>query len=297
MYISVTLTLKKRLEQVLKEAGVEKPTTIAKLTIEGTMIYDDFRYIHRNMRKTLKELDLSATSVSIIYSKALIYCVGLTTVTFPMSVTQIENNAFSGCKGLTSITIPASVKTIKNRAFADCTGLVTVTIPASVTTIALNAFINCLAHFTVDPNNPLYRSIDGKLEFSEEHLQLIAREEGEEISSEIRTQFQTSEQELIKQDRIRKLQVNSAEEWVKNLMTNSNYPYKIFRVNDIKLLLIVKISGKQQLEIPVYFKSFQKSIPQILETIQQYENVINNSQIKVLVQNSSPNDHEWLNKS
>jgi len=96
----------------------------------------------------------------------------------------------------------------------------------------------------------------------------------------------------IKQDRIRKLQADSAEEWIKNLMDSSGYPYKIANENN-KLLLFVKINEEQYLEIPVYYESFQETVPQILETIQQVKNI----KIRVLVKNSSPGGHsQWLNE-
>ena len=100
--------------------------------------------------------------------------------------------------------------------------------------------------------------------------------------------------EKIKQDRVNALQFQSAEEWVKNVMKESANPYKIEK-DDIKLVLSVKITGNQHLEIPVYYKSFQKIVPQILESIQQYENTVKNSKIRVLVKNSSTDHAQWIN--
>ena len=62
-------------------------------------------------------------------------CTGLTSVTIPDSVTNIEYRAFSGCTGLTSITIPDSVTSIGSYAFSGCTGLTSITIPDSVTSV------------------------------------------------------------------------------------------------------------------------------------------------------------------
>jgi len=313
MNLSVTLTPNIWLDQAWKEAGVEDPATVTKLTVAGTMKPVDFWCIRKYMHKTLKELDMGGVLDSII-SEAFYDCSGLISVTIPAATTIIENNAFSGCSSLASITfpdfvddsndfisftVPPLVTEIGNFAFNGCSALKSVYIHESVKFIGNYAFENCPARFTVHPNNPMYRSIDGKLEYSEEHLKLIAWEEEEEISREIRRKIRRKDQrsELIKQERIRKMQINSAEEWVKSLMTNSNYLYKIVKGHENKLLLHVKIDGQQHLEIPIYYKSFQKIVPKLMETILKYENFIKNSQIRALVKNSLPNDHEWLNNS
>ncbi len=74
-------------------------------------------------------------------------CIGLTSVTIPDSVTEIESErfkgAFSGCTGLTTITIPNSVTTIGNYTFSGCIGLTSITIPDSVTEIKEGAFQGC----------------------------------------------------------------------------------------------------------------------------------------------------------
>ena len=55
-------------------------------------------------------------------------CAGLTSITFPDSLTSIGYSAFSGCTGLTSLTIPASVTRIGYYAFYGCTGLTSITV-------------------------------------------------------------------------------------------------------------------------------------------------------------------------
>ena len=47
-------------------------------------------------------------------------------VTFPSTLTNIDERAFQGCTNLTTVKIPAGMLTIKNHVFADCTGLQTV---------------------------------------------------------------------------------------------------------------------------------------------------------------------------
>ena len=78
-----------------------------------------------------------------IGSKAFSYCIGLTEVTIPNSVTAIGDEAFSHCTSLTEVTIPNSVTAIGSGAFEDCTELKTVTIGNSVTTIGDGAFSRC----------------------------------------------------------------------------------------------------------------------------------------------------------
>ena len=53
----------------------------------------------------------------------MFYDIGITSVTFPLSLTSIGRSAFSNCSGLTSISLPSSLKAIGNSAFRDCSGL------------------------------------------------------------------------------------------------------------------------------------------------------------------------------
>ena len=67
---------------------------------------------------------------------------GITSITFPNTITAIGDNAFPQCQFLTSITIPASVLTIGNNAFQSSRSLVSI---------------------DVDSANPNYSSNDGVL--------------------------------------------------------------------------------------------------------------------------------------
>jgi hypothetical protein len=70
-------------------------------------------------------------------------CIGLTSITIPDSVTEINGTAFWGCTGLTSIIIPSSVTSIGQHAFWGCTGLTSIIIPSSVISIGQGAFSGC----------------------------------------------------------------------------------------------------------------------------------------------------------
>ena len=195
--ISVTLTPELRLEQAIKKAGIENPAQIESLAIAGKINYSDWQYIHENMTKTLRDLDLSnslfenetffglhfgsrspfvdftalsSVTVSNLYNEiepnTFSRCTGLVSVTIPNSVTKIGQWAFFNCSDLSSIAIPDSVTEIGDRVFKGCTSLTSVCIPFSVTGIGDKAFENCPAYITVHPDNPVYTSKNGKIVFN-----------------------------------------------------------------------------------------------------------------------------------
>ena len=69
-------------------------------------------------------------------------CRKITSVVIPKSVTYIGEAAFRDT-GLTSVSIPDGVTDIEEKTFIGCTDLKTVTIPGSVRTIGDRAFKNC----------------------------------------------------------------------------------------------------------------------------------------------------------
>ena len=56
---------------------------------------------------------------------------------------EIGYDAFYGCSGLTSLTLPAGITEIDDCAFYDCSGLTSLTLPAGITEISKGAFWNC----------------------------------------------------------------------------------------------------------------------------------------------------------
>jgi hypothetical protein len=104
-------------------------------------------------------------SVVEIGIQAFNACSGLSSVTFPDSIKAIGYWAFAGCSGFTSVVIPDSVTVIKKFTFENCSGLTSVFIPDSVTSIEKCTFSGCtaLTDITVHPDNPVYRSENGKL--------------------------------------------------------------------------------------------------------------------------------------
>ena len=110
-------------------------------------------------------------SVTSIGEWAFSDCSGLTSVTIPNSVTSIGEWAFYNCSALTSVTFPNSVTSIGECAFYDCSGLTSVTIPNSVTSIGEWAFYNCSRLTSVTIGNSL-TSI-GKHAFDCENLTTV----------------------------------------------------------------------------------------------------------------------------
>ena len=105
----------------------------------------------------------------VLYNKqqdTLITCPAKkSSVSIPSSVKVIGSGAFSSCSSLSSIIIPNGVTEIGSSAFVSCTSLKSITIPSSVTKIYSSAFSICtgLTEINVDPNNPIYCSVDGVL--------------------------------------------------------------------------------------------------------------------------------------
>ena len=88
------------------------------------------------------------------------------------------------------------------------------------------------------------------------------------------------EDEKIKKERINTMQIGSTETWISNLMIDTTYPYKLKKSIGSRLTLCVKMTDREQIQIPILKKSFQKTIPQILETIKQYKDFIKKSKTK-----------------
>ncbi len=68
---------------------------------------------------------------------------GLKSVTFPRSVSKINDNAFRYCNNIESVTIPNGVTHIGRYAFADCSKLQSVKLPDSVVSVGEKAFYRC----------------------------------------------------------------------------------------------------------------------------------------------------------
>ena len=144
------------------DAG-QRPINVTKLTVTGTLNYDDFTCMRETMT-SLVDVDLFGITntsgvnfenksnlvkillpenLTYIGRSAFSYCSSLTSITIPNSVTSIGIYAFCFCRSLTSITIPNSITSIGDYAFYYCGSLTSITIGNSVTSIGELAFYNC----------------------------------------------------------------------------------------------------------------------------------------------------------
>jgi len=113
-------------------------STVAHILKKSTATTGNISRVYANC---IKRVELGA-SVSV-GTYAFYYCVSLSSITIPNSVTSIGTYAFYYCVSLTSITIPDGVTSISNNMFSNCNSLPSITIPNSVTSIGTNAFNNC----------------------------------------------------------------------------------------------------------------------------------------------------------
>ena len=314
---NVTIRLSKDTEvkQALKYAGVYDPASVKKLTVTGVFSSGHFHDVLKQMGQTLQELDLNDAS----FDKHNWYtnrrdCPALVSIVLPASVSDLYPDMFSHLTGLNSIfvhhdnqdfvtetgilfskdktklvrfptgrkgayTVPDTVVEIGDYAFSGCAGLTSATIPDSVVTLGYYAFHNCTGLTSVDmPKSLKYKKNK-------------VFENCKNLPYYIETQ-----NNLIKQGKIKQLQKTSALDWVDNLMKNSKYPYKIEKKHETKLHLSVKINEKVKLEIPVYFRNFQQIIPQLMDTIARYEACIKESEITVFIEDVTYDNRYWKNK-
>jgi hypothetical protein len=85
------------------------------------------------------------TSVSLIKSWAFADCCSLADIKIPDSVKTIEKFAFTGCQELTSVLLPNDITRIADGTFSSCRALNSVTIPPSVSSLGTAAFNGCAA--------------------------------------------------------------------------------------------------------------------------------------------------------
>ena len=101
----------------------------------------------------LLEIELSPENPSfkavkgVLYSKDmkhLVTCLGgVSSVTIPVGVTDIDNHAFRCCRNLKSVAIPPSVKKIGRDAFCGAVALESINIPSSIESIEGSTFWCC----------------------------------------------------------------------------------------------------------------------------------------------------------
>lgn len=126
----------------------------------------------------LNDLAIPST-VKSIGENAFRQCEKITTVHIPDQVESVGNCAFQRCLALTDLTIGNSVKTIGWYVFSGCVLIESVYLPASLTDMDYTAFFSCegMKAFEVDPENPVYASLDGIL-YNKEFTTVVACPKG-----------------------------------------------------------------------------------------------------------------------
>ncbi|MDR1792571.1 MAG: hypothetical protein LBR36_03910 [Bacteroidales bacterium] len=112
-----------------------------------------------------------------------------------------------------------------------------------------------------------------------------------EKAAQIEVEFNKLKAEVEKQEKIVQLSRSSVKTWLKTVMKDSGYQYYMTN-DDNKITLSIRMKHGVQLDIPLYFRRFQKQMPDLLQTIKQYENMIANSKNKVLISNLKANE-KW----
>ena len=96
-------------------------------------------------------------SVTSIGQKAFSYCVSLRSIEIPNSMSSIASCMFKNCTGLKSIKISNSVSRIEQSVFEGCTSLTSIEIPSSVTRIGEKAFEGCSGLTSIEIPNSVTR--------------------------------------------------------------------------------------------------------------------------------------------
>ena len=145
---------------VVKYTGSDSEVVIPK-TFRGKPVVTIYRYAFYDC-KGLTSITIP-DSVTNIDERAFYNCAGLTSITIPNSVTSIGMYAFSNCKRLANIKIPDSIAYVGEKAFSNCTSLTSISFPDSVTDIGYGAFNGCTNLTNIDIPNSV-KSI-GKVTF------------------------------------------------------------------------------------------------------------------------------------
>jgi len=97
--------------------------------------------------------------------------------------------------------------------------------------------------------------------------------------------------DVVIQEKVDEIAKNSINTWLKAVLQNQPYSYYTTE-SAKKITLSIKLKNRVQLDIPIYFSKFQKIMPELLNTIQQFEKTANEAKIKVLISNSKVNQ-QW----
>ena len=122
----------------------------------------------------LKTLRIEGTSTKVVLSKATFDQCGISSFSFPNTVTSIPANCFASCQ-ISSFTMPDSVKSIGANAFASAKLPSTFKISKNVTSISDSAFADVwgVAAFSIDSSNSYYKTIDNGVLYTKNGTKLV----------------------------------------------------------------------------------------------------------------------------
>ena len=107
-----------------------------------TLTWDELKLAENGTKYRYNASKITDTSIG---DYAFEYCLSLTSITIPDSVTSIGDGAFEDCDSLTSINIPDGITSIGYSTFYGCPISTSITIPDSVTEIGQSAFNSCFS--------------------------------------------------------------------------------------------------------------------------------------------------------
>ena len=144
----------------------EDSTLIGHVIIPDTVAYNGVNYPVKKVYHGAFYNHIGITGITLpatiaeIDMESFSKCRHLASIAIPGNVTSIGSYAFGDCINLTTLNIPSSVTTIGDQAFGDCINLTTLNIPSSVTTIGDQAFRGCynLSSISVQNGNTIYDS-------------------------------------------------------------------------------------------------------------------------------------------
>ena len=165
---------------------LEIPATVTKIgdgvfagcsKLTSVTMADNVTEIENNAFKGCSKLTnvTIGSNVTSIGQNAFKNCTSLTTLTIGKGVSSISWGAFENCSSLESITINStSLDTIPGDAFENCTELTSLTIGKSVANINFisSYSLSKINTVTVDPENPMYCSVDNII-YNKEKTKLI----------------------------------------------------------------------------------------------------------------------------
>ena len=101
------------------------------------------RYVLKDAKEVMIPSEINGEPVTVIGKECFAGHEEITSVSFPETLTEIEEFAFPLCKGISELIIPDSVSRIGMHAFRDCKGLRKIVLPSNLKTLEAGTFCFC----------------------------------------------------------------------------------------------------------------------------------------------------------